>query len=417
MNIKINTKETRIRSEDYETLRLEAGKAMDRLWSNEPDELLTDGGLGQKMTGWVKAPVEFDEAELERILDIADIIKNEAELLVVIGIGGSYLGAKAAIEALPKYEAGIPVKFMGNNLCSDYYGELIEEIKKKNTMICIISKSGNTMEARTAFEIVKPIMAQKYGSEEEAAKRILAITDPQKGSLREEASKKGYVTLDVPGDMGGRYSVLSAVGLLPMAVSGIDIRELLAGAAEMANSPEWDLDACDYAITRHLLQQKGKEVEFLEMTHSGLNYLGEWIKQLFGESEGKKGGGLLPANLMFSTDLHSMGQYLQQGRQNFMETLFVIDEPMMKMDIPAGPQAGKTVAELNNIMIQAVVKAHRSAGIPIVEIHLPKLDAYNYGQLLYFLEMTCAITAILDGLNPFDQPGVEAYKAEMRKLC
>ncbi|MDO4176550.1 MAG: glucose-6-phosphate isomerase [Bacillota bacterium] len=405
MNIRINTDKTGIAKSDIEALRPETGKALDRLWSgNEP------------MTGWVQLPTGACHEGLEYILNLADAVKNEAELFVVLGIGGSYLGAKAAIEALPKYERGIPVKFLGNNLCTDYFWETIEEIKKKKTILCVISKSGNTMEVRTAFEIVKPLLVDRYGSEEEAAKRIIAITDAEKGSLREEANEKGYTSMSIPADIGGRYSVLTPAGLLPMAVSGIDVRALLSGAAEMAGSPEWDTDLTDYAICRYLLQQRGKEVEFIELCHSRLAYLGEWIKQLYGESEGKEGSGLLPTTLTFSTDLHSMGQYLQQGRQIFMETMLVVDEPSIQLTIPAGPQEGKTIAELSEAMVKGVIEAHRAEGIPIVEIHMDRLDAAEYGQLLYYLETSCAITAMLSGVNPFDQPGVESYKAEMHKL-
>ncbi len=404
MKININTDNTGIPQKEIEELRGEAGKVLDRLWSG-----------GEPMTGWVQAPSRNRGELLEKILAMADVIRNEAELLLVIGVGGSYLGAKAAIEALPKYERGIPVKFLGNNLCSEYYLEIIEEVKKKKTVVCVVSKSGNTIEVRTAFEVIKPVMTEKYGSEEEAARRIMAITDGEKGSLRAEATEKGYVTLEIPQDIGGRYSVFTPAGLLPMAVSGIDIRAMLDGAADCAESPEWDLAAPDYAIVRYLLQQKGKQVEFLEMCHSRLGHFGEWLKQLFGESEGKNGGGLLPTVLTFSTDLHSMGQYLQQGRQIFMETMFVVDNPLKEISIPAGPQEGKTVGQISDIMVRAVVAAHRSSGIPIVEIHMDKLDAYEYGQLLYFLETTCAITAMLSGVNPFDQPDVEEYKSEMHK--
>lgn len=405
MDIIVKTDNTGVEKADVQRLRPDASKALDRLWSGS-----------EAMSGWVKAPIDPDESELERIQSIADIIKDEAQLMVVIGIGGSYLGARAAIEALPKTSPGIPVKFLGNDLCTDHYLEMIEEIKEKNTIVCVISKSGNTMEVRTAFEIVKPIMAQKYGSEEEAAKRIIAVTDAENGALRAESKAKGYSTLTIPADVGGRYSVLTPAGLLPIAVSGIDIRQLLSGARDCANSPDWDYAATDYAIIRYIMQQRGKEVEFLEMCHSRLRYFGEWIKQLFGESEGKSGSGLLPSVLQFSTDLHSMGQYLQEGRQIFMETLFIVDEPSTTVTIPGGPQKGRSVAELNDAMIRGVTGAHREAGIPIVEIHILELDAYNYGQLLYFLETTCAVTAMLSGVDPFNQPGVEAYKREMHRL-
>lgn len=405
MNIRIETENTGIARSEIEALKPEAGKALDRLWSGR-----------EPMTGWVQLPTGRYDEGLEYILNLADAVKNEAELFVVIGIGGSYLGAKAAIEALPKYERGIPVRFLGNNLCTDYFWETIEEIKKKKTIVCVISKSGNTIEVEAAFELVKPLLAERYGSEEEAAKRIIAITDAEKGDLRRESEEKGYTTMTIPDDVGGRYSVLTPVGLLPMAVCGIDVRALLAGATEMAESPEWDADLTDYAISRYILQQQGKEVEFIELCHSRLNFLGEWMKQLYGESEGKNGGGLLPTTLTFSTDLHSMGQYLQQGRQIFMETMVIVDEPSIQLTIPAGPHAGKTVSEISEAMVSGVIEAHRAAGIPMVEIHLDRLDAREYGQLLYYLETTCAISAMLSGVNPFDQPGVESYKAEMHKL-
>ena len=405
MNIIIKTDKTGIEKNEIEALRADAGNALDRLWSDR-----------EPMTGWVKLPVNTSSEEIEYILNMADVIRNEAELMVVIGIGGSYMGARAAIEALPKYERGIPVKFLGNNLCSDYYLETIEEIKQKKTVVCVISKSGNTMEVRTAFEIVKPLLVDKYGSEEEAARRIVAVTDASKGSLRAETTEKGYANMTIPDDVGGRYSVMTPVGLLPMAVSGIDIRAFLEGAAGCADSPEWDKSAADYAIVRYLLQKQGKEVEFIELCHSRLRYLGEWIKQLYGESEGKNGGGLLPASLEFATDLHSMGQDLQEGRQIFMETIMVVDEPYEQIEIPGGPQKGKTVADLCEAMYKGVINAHRQENIPVVEMHIPKLDAFNFGELMYFLETTCAITAMLSGVNPFDQPGVEAYKAEMHKL-
>lgn len=405
MNLTVKTDGLDLDREKIIQMRPEASKALDRLWSGEED-----------MTGWVKAPINQSEEELEYILNIADIIKEEAELLVVIGIGGSYLGAKAAIEALPKVERGAQVRFFGTNFCTDYYRETIEEIKNKRTIVCVISKSGNTTEIKAAFDTIKPLMEMKYKTKEEANKRIIAITDAKNGGLRKETEENGYVNLIIPPDIGGRYSVFTPAGLLPMAVSGIDIRELLRGARDMATSTAWDNDGMDYAICRHLMEKDGRRIEAIEMCHSRLGYLGEWIKQLYGESEGKNGQGLWPATLTFSTDLHSMGQYIQEGRQNFFETIISVDDPEYTITIPQGDLEGKTIDELNKAMIEGVIKAHRGTGIPVAEIHLPKLDAYHYGQLLYFLETTCAITAMLGGVNPFDQPGVEAYKAEMRKI-
>lgn len=405
MDIKVKTEGLGIEKENILEMRAEASKALDRLWSGNQD-----------MTGWVQAPIHQSAEELEYILNVADVIKEEAQLLVVVGIGGSYLGAKAAIEALPKVERGAHVRFFGTNFCTDYYRETIEEIKQKNTILCVISKSGNTTEIKAAFDTLKPIMEEKYGSREAANQRIIAITDAEKGGLRAETEKNGYTNLIIPSDIGGRYSALTPAGLLPMAVSGIDIRELLHGAKDMALSTSWDDDGTDYAICRHLMQETGRVIEIIEMCHSRLGYLGEWIKQLYGESEGKNGQGLFPATLTFSTDLHSMGQYIQQGRQNFFETIVSVDDPEYTVTIPEGDLKGKTIDELNKAMIEGVINAHRGVGIPVAEIHIPKLDAYHYGQLLYYLETTCAITAMLDGVNPFDQPGVEAYKAEMRKI-
>ena len=405
MDIKVLTEGYALDKSAIEAKRDEAGKALDRLWSGSED-----------MTGWVQAPINVNDQELEFILNAADVVKSEANLFVVIGIGGSYLGAKAAIEALPKAESGTPVRFFGTNFCTDYYREVIAEIKDKKPILCVISKSGNTTEIKAAFDTLKPIMEEKYGSKEEANKRILAVTDEKDGALRKEAEANGYTTLVIPKDIGGRYSALTPAGLLPMAVSGIDIRELLRGARDMATSPDWDAGGTDYAIARHLLQKQGKTMEVIAMCHSRLGYLGEWIKQLYGESEGKEGQGLWPATLTFSTDLHSMGQYIQQGRQNFFETIVSVDDPQYTITIPGGDLKGKTIEELNRAMTGGVINAHKGAGIPVGEIHIPKLDPYHYGQLLYFLETTCAVTAMLDGVNPFNQPGVEAYKLEMRKL-
>lgn len=405
MNLTVKTDGLDIEQEKILQMRPEASKALDRLWSGQED-----------MTGWVKAPINQSEEELEYILNIADIIKEEAELLVVIGIGGSYLGAKAAIEALPKVERGAQVRFFGTNFCTDYYRETIEEIKNKRTILCVISKSGNTTEIKAAFDTLKPLMEMKYKTKEEANKRIITITDAKHGGLRKETEENGYVNLVIPSDIGGRYSVFTPAGLLPMAVSGVDVRELLRGARDVAMSTTWDNDGMDYAICRHLMEKEGRRIEAIEMCHSRLGYLGEWIKQLYGESEGKNGQGLWPATLTFSTDLHSMGQYIQEGRQNFFETIISVDDPEYTITIPQGDLEGKTIDELNKAMIEGVIKAHRGTGVPVAEIHLPKLDAYHYGQLLYFLETTCAITAMLNGVNPFNQPGVEAYKAEMRKI-
>ena len=404
MDIKINLKNTDIKEEDIAAKKQQANAGLDKLWSGELD-----------FTGWVQAPLKMDKEELDYILNVADIVKTEAQLMVVIGIGGSYMSAKAAIEALPKTEMGIDVRFAGINFCSPYHRQLMDEMSRKETVLCVVSKSGNTMEIRAAFDILKELMEKKYGSKEAAARRIITITDKESGTLRAETDAEGYVSFEIPGDIGGRYSALTPAGLFPMAVAGIDIRALIEGEKAAAVSPEWDKDATDYAIARQLMIEEGKAIETIEFYDPRLTFLGEWMKQLYGESEGKDGKGLFPATLNFSTDLHSMGQFLQQGSQIFFETVIVVDEYEEEIVIPAGVLAGKTLEDLNRAAVQGVTAAHRQAGIQVIEIHIPKLDAYHYGQLLYFLQTTCAITGMLMGVDPFDQPGVEDYKREMRK--
>lgn len=405
MDIKIDLRNSDVSVEEIKSYKIKADEALDMLWSEKLD-----------MTGWVQAPIKQDGAELDYILNVADIVKSEAELMVVIGIGGSYMGAKAAIEALPKGEDGIDVRFAGINFCSPYHRALMEEMSRKETVLCVVSKSGNTMEIRAAFDILRDLMEKKYGSKDAAAKRIIAITDKESGTLRKEVNAEGYVSFEIPRNIGGRYSAMTAAGLFPMAVAGIDIRSFIEGEKTMATSPDWDKDGMNYAIVRKILMEKGKEVETIEFYDPRLTFTGEWMKQLYGESEGKEGRGLFPATLNFSTDLHSMGQYLQQGNPIFFETVIVIDEYDDEIVIPAGPLKGKTLEDLNRAAVKGVIAAHRKANVPIIEIHIPRLDAYYYGQLLYFLQTTCAVTGMLMGVNPFDQPGVEDYKREMREV-
>ena len=407
MDIIVNLEGLPLEKEKIESLKPDASAAIDRLWSGELD-----------MTGWVKAPMERDEEALRYLLDVADIVKAEAELMIVIGVGGSYMGAKAAIEALPKFERGIEVRFLGTDFCTENSAETIRQVREKSTIVCIISKSGGTMEVRTALEIIRPIMEEKYGGPEAAAKRMIAITDPEKGYLREEAEVLDLVTMEIPADVGGRYSIMTPAGIFPMAVAGIDVREMLRGAEKMATSPAWDSYAMEYAIARSLIHEAGdKSVEALVFSHSKMRFFGEWMKQLYGESEGKEGRGMWPATLQYSTDLHSMGQFMQEGSQVFTETLIVVDEYDEEIVIPGGPLAGMSLEELNDAMIDGVIKAHSDKGIPIIEIHMPQLTPYYFGQLVYFFEMSCAITSLLIGIDPFNQPGVEAYKKEIRRLC
>lgn len=404
MDIKVSLKNTDISTGSIAARKQQAKEAFDKLWSDTLD-----------MTGWVQAPIKQDESDLERIISIADDVKKKAELMVVIGIGGSYMGAKAALEALPKSEDGIDVRFAGINFCSHYHRQLMNEVNEKETVLCVISKSGNTTEIKAAFGIMKALMEKKYGKQG-ASERIIAITDKTSGALRQETEEARYVSFEIPSDIGGRYSAMTAAGLFPMAVGGIDIRALVAGEKAAAESPAWADDATDYAIARILMMEQGKQIETIEFYDPRLTYLGEWMKQLYGESEGKDGKGLFPATLNFSTDLHSMGQFLQQGSQIFFETVVTIDEYDDEITIPAGSLEGKTMEDLNRAAMQGVTAAHRQAGIQVIEIHLPKLDAYNYGQLLYFLQTTCALTAMMMGVDPFNQPGVEDYKREMRKV-
>lgn len=403
MEIKVDLSKSGLTMEEIRQKKLEIDTALERLWSGK-----------ETFTGWVKLPLQQDKNEMERILNVSDIIRQQCELFIVIGIGGSYLGAKAAIDALGKASDAPEVKFAGINLSATYHARLLEEMTAKEVCLCVISKSGTTVETTAAFNIFKEALIKKYGKAE-AVKRIYAITDAENGALREETEQEGYTSFVIPSDIGGRYSVLTPVGLLPIAVAGADIRSLMEGAEVMAASPDWDFDGPDYAAARYLLLQKGKSVEAIQHYEPDLKYFVEWIKQLFGESEGKEGTGLFPAGLELTADLHSMGQFLQQGSPIFFETVLNIEQSPVDLTVPEGPLKGKTMTQLNRAAMKGVIEAHSSAGTPVIRIDIPKLDAFYYGQLIYFFETTCAVTAMLMGVNPFDQPGVEAYKKEMKK--
>jgi glucose-6-phosphate isomerase len=370
-------------------------------------------------TGWVDLPESFDKEEIERIKSTAEEIRAKCDAFVVIGIGGSYLGARAAIEMLGENSTGPKIYYAGQNISAAYHLELIEEIKEKEVCICIISKSGTTTESAVAFAILKDFLIRKYG-ETEANRRIFAITDKDKGVIREEARRRGYVSFVVPDDIGGRYSVLSAVGLLPIAVAGIDIEMMLDGAREIAKNNSFESDiAAHYAAARILLFDIGKHIEIFESYEPRLFYFLEWLKQLFGESEGKEGKGVFPASLQFSTDLHSMGQFLQEGHQIFFETVINIENPQSDIIVPrnAGQAlGGASMNDINRAAFLGVMEAHRKAGIPIITIDIPELTSYYFGQMVYFFECACAFSGYLFGVNPFDQPGVEAYKSEMLKV-
>ena len=347
------------------------------------------------MGGWLELPKKYDMGEFARIKEAAAKINEESEYLVCIGIGGSYLGHRAVIEALrPKSETKII--YAGNSLSKRELEWALEKVGDHDFSINVISKSGTTLEPAIAFEAFKKKLIEKYGAEE-AMTRIYATTDARRGTLHDEAVENGYTRFVVPDNIGGRYSVLTAVGLLPMAVAGVDISKLLEGAAEAVDAVVEP--ALNYAYMRYTLDSKGYDTEMFASFEPATVYFNEWLKQLFGESEGKEKRGILPDSLIYSTDLHSLGQYIQDGRRNLFET--IIDYP---------------TDDLNAKIVAAVRIAHTEGGIPVLNISVPSFDEKGFGELIYFFELTCAVSAKLIGVNPFDQPGVEKYKLELRKL-
>lgn len=347
------------------------------------------------MGGWLELPKKYDMGEFARIKEAAAKINEESEYLVCIGIGGSYLGHRAVIEALrPKSETKII--YAGNSLSKRELEWALEKVGDHDFSINVISKSGTTLEPAIAFEAFKKKLIEKYGVEE-AMTRIYATTDAKRGALHDEAVENGYTKFVVPDNIGGRYSVLTAVGLLPMAVAGVDISKLLEGAAEAVDAAVGP--ALNYAYMRYTLDSKGYDTEMFASFEPATVYFNEWLKQLFGESEGKEKRGILPDSLIYSTDLHSLGQYIQDGRRNLFET--IIDYP---------------TDDLNAKIVAAVRIAHTEGGIPVLNISVPSFDEKGFGELIYFFELTCAVSAKLIGVNPFDQPGVEKYKLELRKL-
>jgi glucose-6-phosphate isomerase len=393
-------------------------------------------GAGNDFLGWIDLPVEYDKEEFSRIQKSAEKIKNDTDVLLVIGIGGSYLGARAAIEmlnhsfynALPKEKRSTPqVLFVGQNISSTYMKDLMDLLDGKDFSINVISKSGTTTEPALAFRIFRNKLEEKYGVEE-ARKRIYATTDKSKGALKTLATDEGYETFVVPDDIGGRYSVLTAVGLLPIAVSGVEIETMMNGAAqaredfgksELAENP-----AYQYAAVRNALYNKGKTIEMLINYEPGLQYFSEWWKQLFGESEGKDQKGIYPSSANFSTDLHSLGQYVQEGRRDIFETVIKVSEPRHELKIEKADSdldglnylAGETVDFVNNKAFEGTLLAHTDGGVPNLIVEIPAMDAYTFGYLVYFFEKACAMSGYLLGVNPFDQPGVEAYKVNMFAL-
>ncbi|WP_017728577.1 glucose-6-phosphate isomerase [Halalkalibacterium ligniniphilum] len=389
-------------------------------------------GQGSDYLGWVDLPIHYDKDEFVRIKQAAERIKNDSDALVVIGIGGSYLGARSAIEALShtfhnQMSGTTEVYFAGQNISSTYIAHLFELLEGKDISVNVISKSGTTTEPAIAFRMFRDYMEKKYGKEE-AKKRIYATTDQAKGALKKLADEEGYETFVIPDDVGGRYSVLTAVGLLPIAVAGLDVDKMLEGAAAAARKYNHaDLatnESYQYAAVRNALYRKGKAIELLVNYEPSLHYVSEWWKQLFGESEGKDQKGLFPASVDFSTDLHSMGQYVQEGRRNLFETVLQVKKPRIEVTIEEDPEnidglnflAGKTMDEVNKKAFQGTLLAHVDGDVPNLIIELDRMNEYTYGEMVYFFEKACAMSGYLLGVNPFDQPGVEAYKKNMFAL-
>ncbi|MGI6751598.1 MAG: glucose-6-phosphate isomerase [Anaerovoracaceae bacterium] len=364
-------------------------------------------------TAWFKLPYNYDREEVETIKEVAASVRKECSVFVVIGIGGSYLGARAALSFIGEKPNCPKILFAGHNISGTYHQQLLNEIENEEICLCVISKSGTTTETSIAFALLKDLLYRKYGRED-ARKRIYTITDKTEGTLRKETIQEGYVSFVVPNDIGGRYSVLTAVGLFPLAVAGIDIDEILAGAAQEV--PE---KVKEYAAVRNALLTKGKLIEVFESYEPRLEWFCQWLKQLFGESEGKDGKGIFPTSLQFSTDLHSMGQYLQEGSPILFETVLNIKNPPADITIPesAGSLlAGRQMNYINNAALEGVIRAHEKAGVPIIRIDIAAMEERYFGQMVQFFERSCALSGYILGVNPFDQPGVEQYKAEMRKL-
>ena len=398
---------------------------------NAANTELRDGtGAGNDFRGWLNLPVDYDKDEFARIKKAAKKIQSDSEVLICIGIGGSYLGAQAAIEFLNsnfygKEKNGMPtVVFCGNSLSGSYLYDLIEWLGDKDFSVNVISKSGTTTEPSVAFRIFKDKLIKKYGKEE-AAKRIYATTDRQKGALKTEADAEGYEEFVVPDDVGGRYSVLSAVGLLPIAASGADIDELMKGAADArADYTDTDLSKnspYQYAALRNILYRKGYTTEIVENYEPSLRMFGEWCKQLMGESEGKDQKGIYPSSANFTTDLHSLGQYIQEGLRNLFETVIRVENPRHDVKIPGDEKnldqlnflEGKSLNYVNDRAYEGVVLAHTDGGVPVMTVNIPDQSAHTLGYMIYFFELAIAISGYLNGINPFNQPGVEAYKRNM----
>ncbi len=409
---------------------------MKKLALDAKDLLVSKTGAGNDFLGWIDLPVDYDKDEFARIKKAAEKIQNDSEVLLVIGIGGSYLGARAAIEFLGHSFANVVDKsirkspeiyFCGNSISSTYLKHLMDVIGDRDFSINMISKSGTTTEPAIAFRVFKAILEQKYGKEE-ASKRIYATTDKARGSLKNLATEEGYETFVVPDDVGGRFSVLTAVGLLPIAVSGADIDKLMAGAAsgrKRALEAEFEEnDALQYAALRNILLRKGKNIEILANYEPSVHYVSEWWKQLYGESEGKDQKGIFPASVDLTTDLHSMGQYIQDGARIIFETVLNVEKSREEIIIGEEPVdldglnylAGQTVDFVNKSAMNGTILAHTDGQVPNFVINIPEVNEFYLGELFYMFEFACGVSGYLLGVNPFDQPGVESYKKNMFAL-
>ncbi len=400
------------------------------------NSLLHSGkGAGNDFLGWVHLPSSITDSEIAAINGVADKLRAKADVIICIGIGGSYLGAKAVLEAmsdpfklLHKEQKNPTVVFAGQNISEDYMSELLEAVKDHSIAAIVISKSGTTTEPAIAFRLIKAEIEKRYGKAE-AAERIVAVTDRARGALKTLATQEGYPTFVIPDDVGGRYSVLTPVGLLPLAAAGVDIAALVHGAQEMEKAtaegvPFAENPSAIYATVRNALYASGKKIEILGSYEPKLQYINEWWKQLYGESEGKQGKGIFPASVTLTADLHSMGQYIQEGERTLFETIISVAKPASKVVIEADSEnldglnflAGKRISEVNRMAELGVQLAHVDGGVPNLRVEIPEISAEAIGSLLYFFEKACGISGYLLGVNPFDQPGVEAYKKNMFAL-
>jgi len=401
-------------------------KALQPKLQKAHDDLHSGKGKGSDFIGWLNLPSKTTKASIDELVKLGEEIRKHSDCIISIGIGGSYIGIRAALDFLSEQQK-IPVYYAGHNLSSGYLKKLFFKLKDQRVSVVVISKSGTTTEPAVAFRLVKKFMESKY-SATELKKRIICITDEKKGALRAIADKAGYCTYPIADDIGGRYSVLSPVGLVPLAIAGIDIAALMKGAKDAEKElSQAGLDknlAWEYAAHRFLLYKQKKAIEIFAYFYEEMSFVAEWCKQLFGESEGKEGKGIFPASVNFTADLHSMGQWIQEGQRNIFETFVVVKDTGYELLIPSDKEnqdnfncvAGKNLDWVNEQAYKATAMAHLEGGVPNLTITLPKFDAYSLGQLFYFYEKSCAMTGYLMGVNPFDQPGVEAYKSKMFTL-